>query len=244
MKIDSLIECYFSFVKSFSKQKIASSSHFKQSKVYRNYMISVLFYFIIVVLIFVVSFTLDETFKNTVPLIMLLPLLVITLYIKRLDRSLGVLIANHFMERDKAAYTTFIELLNTEHNIRCSNEIRTLITLIKEDTGRKYPTNFINLTPFSFLLALVVAAFNFSSFKDKGTWFVFILILLILLVSLHYIYKRLRDIINYSKRELRLELCKILEEMHLNLLIQENSREAPSTRSLKLLKKARRYRHF
>ncbi len=77
---------------------------------------------------------------------------------------------------------------------------------------------------------------SFTHVRTKVHGLSFILILLILLVSLHYIYKRLRDIIDYSKRELRLELCKILEEMHLNLLIQENSREAPSTRSLKLLK--------
>ena len=39
MKINSLIEHYFRFAKDFSKQKEASFSHFKNSKVYKTYFI-------------------------------------------------------------------------------------------------------------------------------------------------------------------------------------------------------------
>lgn len=248
MKINPLIEYHIKFAKDFSKQKEASLSHYKQSRVYTYYSYSVGIFILLGIGSIISGVFPPSTLKNIASLIILLLLIANALYIKKIDQKLDILMIQHVQERQDESYRMYFEFLKNKYKIRCSNELQTLSNLIKEDTKKKYPPHSINFAPFSFVLALLVAGFNFSSSENESIWFIYFLSLLIFIFVIHYVYKRVSDVLRYSNRELRFELCKVLDEMHLNLLIQENNEDNPTSALLtpprKSVKKSKRYRHF
>lgn len=248
MKINSLIEHHIKFAKDFSKQKKASFSHYKQSKVYTHYFYSVGIFILLGIGAIISGGFPPSTLNNIASLMLLLFLIANALYIKKNDQKLDILMVQYVQERQNESYKMYFELLKNEYKIRCSNELQTLSNLIKEDTMKKYPPHSINFALFSFILALLVAGFNFSSSENKSIWFIYSLSLLIFIFVIHYVYKRVKDVLKYSNRKLRFELCKILDEIHLTLLIQENNQDRPSPNAVKsfskTIKTAKRYRHF
>ncbi|QUE88020.1 hypothetical protein [Exiguobacterium alkaliphilum] len=248
MKINSLIEHYLRFAKDFSKQKEASFSHFKNSKVYKTYFISIGAFVLLSICPFIIEFIFTGIIRILATLAIFVLLLINISYIRKFDRGLDVLMVRHVQERQNQSYKMYLEFLKTEYSIRRSNELQVLTTLIKEDTVKKYSFLSVDLQLYSFILTLFVSWFTFSSLENKNVWFTFFILLFVLILISILIYRSIRNISVYSKRELRHELCKILDEIHLTLLIQENNQDSPSPNSVKsfskTIKKAKRYRHF